>query len=89
LGWKYIETFDKAQQYKEGKFVIEKGKIIKLNAMDMGLEDSQAQKTEERGEIPWPRNIMGLVGQDMASMLERQGSGVEQQELGPMASAVV
>ena len=28
LGWKYVEAFEPSQKYKEGKFIVEKIKII-------------------------------------------------------------
>ncbi|XP_060215588.1 protein yippee-like At4g27745 [Lycium barbarum] len=31
LGWKYERAYDESQQYKEGKFVLEKFKIVKEN----------------------------------------------------------
>ena len=29
LGWKYVEAFEESQKYKEGRFILEKAKIIK------------------------------------------------------------
>lgn len=29
LGWKYEHAFEESQKYKEGKFIIEKAKVIK------------------------------------------------------------
>mmetsp|Transcript_30085 Transcript_30085/g.89227 ORF Transcript_30085/g.89227 Transcript_30085/m.89227 type:complete len:112 (-) Transcript_30085:818-1153(-) len=29
LGWKYEHAFDPSQKYKEGKFIVEKAKIVK------------------------------------------------------------
>lgn len=29
LGWKYIRAYDDRQKYKEGRFIIEKAKILK------------------------------------------------------------
>ncbi|KAH0641738.1 hypothetical protein KY290_033348 [Solanum tuberosum] len=31
LGWKYERAYEEAQKYKEGKFVLEKSKIVKEN----------------------------------------------------------
>ncbi|KAK4789038.1 hypothetical protein SAY86_020357 [Trapa natans] len=31
LGWKYVKAYDISQKYKEGKFILEKAKIIKEN----------------------------------------------------------
>jgi len=31
LGWKYEHAFEPAQKYKEGKFIVEKAKIMKEN----------------------------------------------------------
>ncbi|KAL8138877.1 hypothetical protein V2J09_004878 [Rumex salicifolius] len=31
LGWKYVRAYEQSQKYKEGKFVIEKMKIVKDN----------------------------------------------------------
>lgn len=31
LGWKYIQAFEAQQKYKEGKFILEKPKIVKEN----------------------------------------------------------
>ena len=30
LGWKYEHAFEESQKYKEGKFIIEKAKILKV-----------------------------------------------------------
>ena len=29
LGWKYLQAFEESQKYKEGKFIIEKAKMVK------------------------------------------------------------
>lgn len=29
LGWKYLKAYDLKQKYKEGKFIIERAKIVK------------------------------------------------------------
>ncbi len=29
VGWKYEEAFEESQKYKEGKFILEKAKIVK------------------------------------------------------------
>ena len=29
LGWKYVEAFEESQKYKEGKYIIEKAKMVK------------------------------------------------------------
>lgn len=34
LGWKYEVAFEESQKYKEGKFIIEKAKILKVRAGD-------------------------------------------------------
>ena len=31
LGWKYVEAFEPSQKYKEGRFIVEKIKIIEGN----------------------------------------------------------
>ncbi|KAJ7951346.1 Yippee-like protein [Quillaja saponaria] len=31
LGWKYIRAYEEAQKYKEGKFILEKFKIVTEN----------------------------------------------------------
>lgn len=31
LGWKYEKAYEESQKYKEGKFVLEKFKIVKEN----------------------------------------------------------
>ncbi|XP_017188804.1 protein yippee-like At4g27745 isoform X1 [Malus sylvestris] len=31
LGWKYVKAYEELQKYKEGKFVLEKFKIVKVN----------------------------------------------------------
>lgn len=31
LGWKYERAFEASQKYKEGKFILEKSKIVKEN----------------------------------------------------------
>ena len=31
LGWKYERAYDSTQKYKEGKFILEKSKIVKEN----------------------------------------------------------
>ncbi|KVH91760.1 hypothetical protein Ccrd_006209 [Cynara cardunculus var. scolymus] len=31
LGWKYLRAYDRTQKYKEGKFVLEKSRIVKEN----------------------------------------------------------
>lgn len=31
VGWKYEYAYDEAQKYKEGKFIIERAQIIKVN----------------------------------------------------------
>ena len=31
LGWKYERAYEETQKYKEGKFILEKSKIIKEN----------------------------------------------------------
>lgn len=31
LGWKYERAYEAAQRYKEGKFILEKSKIVKEN----------------------------------------------------------
>mmetsp|Transcript_39270 Transcript_39270/g.65172 ORF Transcript_39270/g.65172 Transcript_39270/m.65172 type:complete len:129 (+) Transcript_39270:29-415(+) len=28
LGWKYVEAFEPSQKYKEGKFIVEKAKVV-------------------------------------------------------------
>lgn len=30
LGWKYETAFEESQKYKEGKFIIEKAKVLKV-----------------------------------------------------------
>ena len=30
LGWKYEMAFEESQKYKEGKFIIEKAKVLKV-----------------------------------------------------------
>jgi len=30
LGWKYEQAFEESQKYKEGKFIIEKAKVMKV-----------------------------------------------------------
>jgi hypothetical protein len=29
LGWKYVQAFEEAQRYKEGRFIIEKARVVK------------------------------------------------------------
>jgi hypothetical protein len=29
LGWKYVTAFEESQKYKEGKYIIEKAKVLK------------------------------------------------------------
>ena len=31
LGWKYIKAYEETQKYKEGKFILEKFKIVRGN----------------------------------------------------------
>jgi hypothetical protein len=31
LGWKYEVAFEESQKYKEGKFIIEKAKVLKVS----------------------------------------------------------
>ncbi|XP_077248504.1 protein yippee-like At4g27745 [Tasmannia lanceolata] len=31
LGWKYLRAYEETQKYKEGKFILEKSKIVKEN----------------------------------------------------------
>lgn len=31
LGWKYVRAYVRTQKYKEGKFILEKSKIVKEN----------------------------------------------------------
>eukprot|EP00270_Netrium_digitus_P020351 TRINITY_DN836_c0_g1_i1.p1 TRINITY_DN836_c0_g1~~TRINITY_DN836_c0_g1_i1.p1 ORF type:complete len:112 (-),score=23.77 TRINITY_DN836_c0_g1_i1:759-1094(-) len=31
LGWKYEKAYDESQKYKEGKFILEKAKVMKEN----------------------------------------------------------
>ena len=31
LGWKYERAYEESQKYKEGKFILEKSKIVKEN----------------------------------------------------------
>lgn len=31
LGWKYERAYEETQKYKEGKFILEKSKIVKEN----------------------------------------------------------
>ncbi|XP_057950819.1 protein yippee-like At4g27745 isoform X1 [Malania oleifera] len=31
LGWKYVRAYESSQKYKEGKFILEKSKIVKEN----------------------------------------------------------
>lgn len=31
LGWKYLRAYETSQRYKEGKFILEKAKIVKEN----------------------------------------------------------
>lgn len=35
LGWKYLYAFEQTQKYKEGKYILEKARIIKV---DGGLQ---------------------------------------------------
>ncbi|KAK9700668.1 hypothetical protein K7432_012082 [Basidiobolus ranarum] len=34
VGWKYVHAFEESQKYKEGKFIIERAKIAKVNCWD-------------------------------------------------------
>ncbi|CAN6466072.1 unnamed protein product [Victoria cruziana] len=31
LGWKYVRAYEETQKYKEGKYILEKSKIVKEN----------------------------------------------------------
>eukprot|EP00128_Syssomonas_multiformis_P016881 Colp12_sorted_trinity150504_noHs@26932 len=31
LGWRYLQAYESSQKYKEGKFIMEKAKIVKEN----------------------------------------------------------
>jgi hypothetical protein len=31
LGWKYEKAFEESQKYKEGKYILEKAKVMKEN----------------------------------------------------------
>ena len=33
LGWKYVEAFEPSQKYKEGKFIVEKSRVVEGEAM--------------------------------------------------------
>ncbi|RVW14818.1 Protein yippee-like [Vitis vinifera] len=35
LGWKYERAYEESQKYKEGKFILEKSKIVKENCVKM------------------------------------------------------
>jgi len=39
LGWTYLKAFETSQKYKEGKFIIEKEKIVKNNAWELDEEE--------------------------------------------------
>merc|ERR1719152_595854 len=33
LGWKYLEAFENSQKYKEGKFIVEKSRVVEGEAL--------------------------------------------------------
>ncbi|KAI5329283.1 hypothetical protein L3X38_028680 [Prunus dulcis] len=38
LGWKYERAYEETQKYKEGKFILEKSKIVKENCLAYGIK---------------------------------------------------
>ena len=36
LGWKYVEAFEPSQKYKEGRYIVEKAKLVEGFAGDDG-----------------------------------------------------
>jgi len=41
VGWKYELAFEKNQKYKEGKFILERAKMIDENGSDFCLDGHQ------------------------------------------------
>lgn len=39
LGWKYETAFEESQKYKEGKFIIEKAKVLKVSQVGASPRD--------------------------------------------------
>ena len=33
LGWKYLEAYESSQKYKEGKFIVEKSRVVEGDAL--------------------------------------------------------
>lgn len=56
LGWKYLEAFEEAQKYKEGKFILEKSMILKEIEILRRKSEAEAAEAleadeEERREV--------------------------------------
>ncbi|KAF3135370.1 hypothetical protein TWF594_008433 [Orbilia oligospora] len=80
LGWKYIYAEERAQRYKVGKYILETGRVRKVNYWDGrvgdGLDEHGRRKGEKKG------NGNGKVGwepgwEDLGDDGDGDGDGVE------------
>lgn len=49
VGWKYEAAYEKNQKYKEGKYILERGKIIDGDGTDLFMETNPAGSDVEEG----------------------------------------
>ena len=55
LGWKYEMAFEESQKYKEGKFIIEKAKVLKVRARQRRLVAATQLGGKEGSRHTWRR----------------------------------